>query len=264
MNEPPLISCLTVTSNRLRLLKEAIACYLTQTWPHRELVIVSGGEASCQRALTDYLEWLGRDDIRLFFTPGDISLGAMRNLSIDHARGDVICQWDDDDLYHPQRLELQFRAMEEAQAGACFLTDHLQFYTLEQEMFWLDWSIHGNLGADKELVSFSMMARRDVRLRYPESGHDSRLGEDNVYRAALLEAHPAVPLSGLGCLYVYRFHGRNILPQNHHRRMTEWAVGRPFFEQHADALRRALPAYRLPMPYQLKTGDGETVQVVNG
>ena len=252
-----------MTRERVGLLKEAIACYLDQTYPRRELVIVAAGSAWSRRAVADHLEALGRDDLRLVeIDDPEATLGAMRNASLEAARGEVVCQWDDDDLYHPQRLELQLAAMQAAGAGACFLTDHLQFDAPAREMYWVDWASFREHGPGHELLPGSMMARRDACPRYPETGEDARWGEDNAFRKRLLETVEVAPLAGHGCLYLYRFHGRNVWGRDHHRRLSARAAGARFLRRHEPVLRRALSAYRLPLPYAVKTGIGELAMVV--
>src|SRR5690606_30534279 len=103
----PLVSCLMVTRDRPELARRAIACFLAQTWPHRELVIVDDGDRSYDDLVASY------DDPRIRYVrlPSSPSqrLGALRNASQDLARGEYRVQWDDDEWYHPERIERQMR-----------------------------------------------------------------------------------------------------------------------------------------------------------
>ncbi|HEX6390539.1 MAG TPA: glycosyltransferase, partial [Solirubrobacteraceae bacterium] len=100
----PLISCLMVTRDRLRLAKAAIASFALQTHPNRELVIVTDGSERYRGALARYVDAIGIDGVR-FVVPDeqDLPLGALRNLAVAAARGEIVCQWDDDDYSHPER-----------------------------------------------------------------------------------------------------------------------------------------------------------------
>src|ERR1700761_6074911 len=40
----PLVSCLMVTRGDVGLIRYALACYAAQTWPRRELVVVTDGD----------------------------------------------------------------------------------------------------------------------------------------------------------------------------------------------------------------------------
>ncbi len=259
----PLISCLTVTTNRLTLLKEAIACFVVQTYPARELIIVAEGGRRYQDAIDDYLSLLGRDDIRLVRadSPG-LTLGAKRNLSIDHASGEFLCQWDDDDLSHPERLRLQYEALRDAGAAACFLTDLLQFFADDRALFWLDWATIGSV--EESMFPASMLVRRDERLRYPESGGWSALGEDNAYRAQVFRMLEPIGLGGRGYLYIYRYHGRNIWPKRHHQCFTATALGVDSLLMRSAELRRALAAFPLPRPYSVIGQGGLPVFLYDG
>ncbi len=254
----PLVSCLTVTADRLVLLKEAIACYCRQSYPRRELVIVTAAGERYRQAIRDHLDALGRDDIRLATVDApDAPLGVLRNVSLDAAHGDLICQWDDDDLYHPERIARQVAAMTADGAGACFLTDHLQFFARGRQLYWIDWR-RFTVTREKQLLPGSMVARRDRRFRYPETGNAARWSEDNAIRAQIAGASKVTALEDHGWLYVYRCHGRNYMSDSHHVAITRAAaVDSEFLAAHQTALKSALSSHALPKPFRL-CARGET------
>ncbi len=264
MGELPLISCLTVTSGRLTMLKEAMSCFAAQTYPNREMVVAVMGSERYYNAILHHLESLGSSDIRLIRADRGTTLGAARNLTMEAARGSYFCQWDDDDLYHPERLRLQYESLSSAGADASFLTDLLQFYADDLALYWLDWSLYAPHGADKAMLPGSMLVRRDARLRYPESGQDAHWGEDNAYRSQVFSQLRAVSLSGHGYLYVYRYHGRNIYGKEHHQILTRLAMEPDFIRSRQRELRRALAALPLPMPYVVRGRNGAPVFLYNG
>src|ERR1700690_3838974 len=101
-----MISCLTVTREaRFTSLKLAIADYTHQTWPERELVIVHDGSDAFDAELRTLAAAHPAAAIAIHREPARRTLGELRNVAIDAARGDIVCQWDDDDRYHPRRLE---------------------------------------------------------------------------------------------------------------------------------------------------------------
>jgi glycosyltransferase involved in cell wall biosynthesis len=262
----PTISCLTVTTNRLILLKQAIACYCDQTYPNREMVIVSAGTPRYNDAIRRHAAALGRSDIRVVPLEGErISLGHLRNLTLDAARGEVLCQWDDDDLYHPDRLRIQFETMTAANAGACFMSDHLQYFVHEQSMYWIDWRYLTGHESEQQMVPMTVMAYMDSRYRYNETGHDSETGEDNYFRRQVHDHVPVAPLDGCGYLYLYRFHGRNTTPEYHHANLYSWGTRPVDYIRHEEAtLRKALSYFTLPMPYTFNGRDGATAMVIHG
>lgn len=259
----PKISCLSVTFDRLVLLKEAIRCYCDQTYPSRELVIVTAGAARYQQAIADHIGALGRSDIRaIFLGSGQYTLAQARNVALDTASGDILCQWDDDDLYHPERLRVQAEQLLRARADACFMTDYLQFFHDERQLFWVDWSQDGAIGGTQQLIPNTLMMFARAGVRYREdlnSGEDSALIDD-LQGAGLALAS----LRGAGQLYVYRYHGRNTLPKTHHQQIAGFICREAFFQQRQPALQAALRYYRLPMPYQVMGGPAGQRFVYNG
>jgi glycosyltransferase involved in cell wall biosynthesis len=106
----PLVSCVMVTKNRLGLARRAVECFATQTWANKELVVIDDGEEDYAPMLDAYRESM---QIRYFRVEPDAGrrLGDLRNLSLDRAEGEFVAQWDDDEWYHPERLEHQMRAV---------------------------------------------------------------------------------------------------------------------------------------------------------
>ena len=127
-----LVSCLMVTRNRLEQAKIAVRSFRRQTWPSRELVIVDTTEAD---DLPRWVTSLNNSRIRVKFMPGCTdSLGDMRNVSIEEATGNYVCQWDDDDLSHPARLEVQIAAMRATEAQASFLLREMMWMPQSQRL----------------------------------------------------------------------------------------------------------------------------------
>ncbi|WP_156458025.1 glycosyltransferase family A protein, partial [Sphingomonas sp. Leaf412] len=101
-DDGPRISCLMVTANRRRLAQRSIDCFLAQRYPNRELVIVDDGTED----YTPILSAVPADRLIHHRLPKDpaTTLGELRNLTLDLARGELISQWDDDDWFDPARL----------------------------------------------------------------------------------------------------------------------------------------------------------------
>jgi hypothetical protein len=81
----------------------AIECFKAQTYPNKNLLIVNHGEESL---------WCNDPRVRelRFQKSRWHTVGDLRNLALEHATGDFIINWDDDDWHHPLRMEVQMRA----------------------------------------------------------------------------------------------------------------------------------------------------------
>jgi glycosyltransferase involved in cell wall biosynthesis len=217
----PLISCLMVTlpvPERFERLKQSLAGYAAQTYARRELVIVAnGGTPEALAAIKAHVAGLGRDDIRIVEPPGSLTLGALRNVSKASARGEVVCQWDDDDLYHPERLERQLDALARSGAEAVCLQQVMQFFTVERLLYCLNFHIGG-----ESVFAGSLMCWTRTPIVYPESGERSRLGEDTDVACQLVERGGLHALADMPHLYVYVCHGANSWSDWHHRGVARY------------------------------------------
>ena len=102
----PIASCIMPTANRRAFVPQAIALFLDQDYPDKELVILDDGTD----AIGDLVP--AEPAIRYIRTAPGLSLGAKRNAACEAARGDVILHWDDDDWYAPGRIRRQVDALQ--------------------------------------------------------------------------------------------------------------------------------------------------------
>jgi glycosyltransferase involved in cell wall biosynthesis len=212
----PLASCLMVTRQRLTMAKRAIDCFANQGYPHRELVIVSDGHEEydeLRRYASDRCD--GGLTCRAF-ERGALSLGALRNAAIQLARGEIICQWDDDDFSHAERVSTQIASLLEDGADACFLTDQLLLMTRTNSLYWCDWMRPAGAGVPYPTIPNTLVCKKHVAGQYPEAGPLSRRSEDACFMRALLRQVKVSRLSGHAWLYVYVSHGMNTWHESHH------------------------------------------------
>jgi glycosyltransferase involved in cell wall biosynthesis len=245
----PSISCLMITYDRLSLAKHAIRSFAAQTYPEKELVVVSDGKARHLHALERYAATLGLERVR-FVRAGSqrITLGGLRNISLDAAAGDILCQWDDDDYSHPERLRLQAEELIRNDAGACFFTDHLQFIEEQSTLCWVDWGLSKTTVAAEQLLPGTVMMQRGLSVRYPDEGSYARYGEDSALLASLWSTTTVVPLRGAGHLYLYQFHGRNMFSREHHYRLSGCRTAVAHLQQNAARIREAVTHFPIARP----------------
>lgn len=196
MATAPLISCLMVTRGRGFAVRFAIEAYQRQTYPNRELVVVCDHPES---GLAERIAALGDPSIR-YVEAGPAPLGSLRNASVAASRGDLLCQWDDDDLHHPRRLEWQAAALANAGTVALFLHRWLLWWPARRRLALSGWRAWEG----------SMLIRREALPPYPAlpRGEDTRAVGELMSRnqLALLDE----PLA-----YCYIFHGGNTFDAGH-------------------------------------------------
>lgn len=199
----PRVSCVMVTADRAAIARRAVNCFLAQSWPNRELVVVDDGNED----YTSLLAGIPAD--RLLYqrqprTP-EATLGRLRNRSLELARGALVAQWDDDDWYHPERLTRQVAVLGDTH-DACVLAGTLMHLDAPE------WMEHPYVGRLSPGVPGTIVHRADAGVRYPEQ----RRGEDTVF----LDHWPRARVAVLDApeLFLRAFHGANTWERVHFER----------------------------------------------
>src|SRR5579859_2989487 len=237
------VSCLMVTlpvPERFRFLQASVAAYCRQTHANKELIIVADTDApDAKSAIAAHVASLGRDDIRIVDIPDRLPLGALRNISVASARGDVVCHWDDDDLHHPRRLELQLGALLASGGQPVCLEQVMLYFSASRMLYCTNWH-----AAPSKSFPASLMCPRSEMIAYPETGPTSRLGEDTAVALQLQSTNGLRVLADAPHLYVYVCHGQNSWAVEHHRMLVdELAISRGLLARREAQLRAELRAY---------------------
>jgi len=116
--EQPLISCIMPTKDRRAFVAQALYYFEQQDYPNKELIVVDDGDDMIVDLVSQ------RPYVRYIMTQYAHTVGVKRNIACEAARGDLICHWDDDDWYAPNRLSYQVAPMLTGQADITGL--HLQ------------------------------------------------------------------------------------------------------------------------------------------
>jgi glycosyltransferase involved in cell wall biosynthesis len=104
------VSCITVTRDRVPLLKKCIKHFKEQTYQNKELIIVYyNTDDETKQFLLDNQEDLNNHNVFFYMFVEDegLYLGAIRNIATSKATGEWLCIWDDDDWYANDRIESQ-------------------------------------------------------------------------------------------------------------------------------------------------------------
>jgi glycosyltransferase involved in cell wall biosynthesis len=215
----PAVSCLMVTKDRPSLAARAIACFRAQTYPNVELVVV---DDSTDDTLQRHIKSLGDRRIHHQWLPGDgRTLGELRNLAVEHAAASYVCQWDDDDLYDPERVERQLAALLAVRADACFL---------ERKRLW--WPAQRQLAlSGYRIWEKSLLCCKDKLPRYPALRKD----EDTSVTTRLVQTGRIVSLDSPD-IYTYIFYGDNTFEELRFAQHFEAATETWDRESYAEAL----------------------------
>ncbi len=184
------VSALCVTRCGVHL-QRAIDCWSRQTHADRELVIVYDGDP---RALCAFRV---PPEAVVVYVAERRTLGELRNISIASASGEYLCQWDDDDWFHPDRITRQLETAQASASRACALSRWIEFDTLTGKAYL----------SNPRCWEGSLLWHRDRT----GDGYPALVrGEDTPFarrvNPALLERPD---------LYVYTCHGDNTWPRSH-------------------------------------------------
>jgi glycosyltransferase involved in cell wall biosynthesis len=249
------VTCLMPTlavPGRFDYARKSIEAYCGQTHPKRDLLIVAnGGDDAGHRILHEYAVSLGRADIHVVSAPPGLNLGQLRNYTIAQAKGDVVCQWDDDDLCHPRRIERQLASLLKHDYEAVYLQEVMQYFPASGAMYWTNWRATEATGHPGTL-----MMRRGVPVEYPIKGETSTLGEDLTVALALIARGRVGFLAGEPYLYVYVSHGSNTWHHEHHRMLAnELSLSQALLRRREPQIREGLAPYRFTAGEVTLTGS---------
>ena len=234
-----MISCLMITqASRLALAQLAIGDFAAQTHAERELVVLHDGDNVFHSELVALAAAVLHASVTVSHQPPGQTLGALRNAAVAAATGDFVCQWDDDDRYHPERLALQWRALRAADATFAFLTDQLHWFPATGELYWDDWNREAY---PLNVVQGSLLGRRERMPRYPELAR----GEDtDVLLKILRKGERIARLRDAGWCSVYVYHGANTFDGAHHAAISRAkSLGLAVLVQREHTLRQRLAEY---------------------
>lgn len=155
----PFVSVIIPTFNRVNLLKETVQSVRNQTFRDFEIIVVNDGSSDG----TD--EWLDSQvDIRAVHQKNQ-GIARSRNNGAAKARGSWFAFLDHDDLWAPEKLDVQVRFAREHPEMGLIAAKHVRLgssYRVPQKFRW----IYGDLLAKEYGESFihtsSVMIRRDA------------------------------------------------------------------------------------------------------
>ncbi|WP_316841409.1 glycosyltransferase family A protein [Pedobacter gandavensis] len=206
----PLISCICISQNRPQQLLRAIVNFEQQSYPNKELVVSYPSKDLPTKKLLERILKISHLKMVLLGRESHGTLGQIRNQAVMAAHGSFICTWDDDDWYHPERLKLQMSQLQNSTSKyqACILQEII-LYDRPNESAYLSATYNW---------SGTLLCKKDLVIKYPYQ-HTNRV-EDGPLIAHLEAKKLLLAITGAYYLYVYIYHGTNVIDGIHFNYFT--------------------------------------------
>jgi glycosyltransferase involved in cell wall biosynthesis len=187
-----LVSCIMPTFNRRHLIPASLACYLSQDWESKELVVVDDG-TDCVKDLFETIP-----GVRYFRTEKFKTLGDKVNFCCEQAQGEIIVTWDDDDWYAPGRITDQVtRLMQSNKAVTGY----------HRMMFFDGTNASQYRGATDYAIGNSQVYRKSFWESHRFASVD--VGYDTTFSSVAKRENQIICVPGDG-MAVARIHGKNV------------------------------------------------------
>jgi hypothetical protein len=230
----PTVSCLMVTRGNIDFIRTAIECFSHQTYDNKELLVVHDDSILESERILSPIE-----GVRFVHIHDKFPLGILRNIAVAHSRGEIICQWDDDDLYDRERISMGVAALMGSQTAAVFLKR------------WLVWWPARKLltVSEERLWEGSMLVWRSCLPAYSAAAK----GEDSVVADAIWR-HQDICVLDWASLYCYTITGQNSWGTDHFEAIIDRST-RVFAGAEYEWMIKALSS-RLPFGARLRVSSG--------
>jgi glycosyltransferase involved in cell wall biosynthesis len=218
MNKQLKITCVCVTkSGRTSFLEKSIEYFQNQTYPDKELLIVSQAN---QEENEQIKQFISNSEIILHIVDEKMDLGTMRHTSVSLAKGDIVCQWDDDDVFGKNRLLNQYNKLISDKnniASAC--SSFLHYFKCDRKIYLTDWS-KNNKALDRKFHQGTIMFYRDAyngRVSYSPA---ENCEDWDFAKKIVLEGNIGL-INKFGD-FIYVYHGDNTMELSHHKSALDW------------------------------------------
>jgi glycosyltransferase involved in cell wall biosynthesis len=199
----PSVSCLCISEKRPLFLKKTINQFINQTYPNKELIILSRKFDPNYESIVSKHKKEHKITYLWIDTLFDLTLGDLRNHAIEKSNGDYWCVWDDDDWHHNKRIEIQMKEMLLNAKDGTALT-HTILFDKKKKIAYLSF---------QSIFSFSIMCKKsrvNANLKYPSINR----GEDMAFLQMAYNQNILFPLVK-PMLYIYICHTGNSMSRAH-------------------------------------------------
>jgi len=115
----PLVSIITPIYNSQKFILQTIDCVISQSYKNWELILIDDASTDCTIEVIYKTISLNKN-IHLIKNSTNQGAGVSRTKGIEAAKGDFIAFLDADDLWKPEKLELQIDIMIRTKTDVCF------------------------------------------------------------------------------------------------------------------------------------------------
>ena len=205
-----IVSVIVTTYNRSKLLLETLESILCQTFNSFELIVVDNMSKDDTEELVNGIQ---DSRIRYFKNPNNGIIAVNRNYGIQQAKGRYIAFCDDDDLWFPDKLNLQVKLLEASPSIALCYTNAMSFVgnkVISNKMvrrvvckYHFLQLLRGNF-----IPNSSVLIRRDVFLKLGRLNENETLREDYEMWLRVSNYYSIIGIDE--SLISYRVHGSNV------------------------------------------------------
>lgn len=228
VNSGPLVSCLMVTRGLTNFVRSAINQFNMQTYENKELIIVYDSyTVEIQNLIREFESPI----IQFHYSKIKKSLGELRNLAVKLSHGEIFCQWDDDDIFSPDRINFFVTILLNSDVAACFL------------LRWIFWDIPKKRASisDERPWEGSIFAWKSVCINYPSINKS----EDFIAISEICRNN-VIALVDNPYAYIYCAHGDNTWNDEHMNTMYNSSTLKLDYSEIIIGLAKLLPIYLHP------------------
>lgn len=196
------VAAMLITRGRQRWAEQALACFQSQTYEPKALLILDDADDPSFPTPPDY------HNVAHGLMEKRLTIPDKRNLAAEMAKSDYICHFDSDDHSEPTRISDQVRLLEESGRSVCGFHS-LLFYEEQSGR------AYKYVGDHQYSLGTSLMYLKSWHKDHPfRPGHpDPNVGEDNAFVKEAREAGQLIAVDG-GQLMVARTHQDNTSRRN--------------------------------------------------
>lgn len=197
------VSCLCISEFRVDNLKFSYQLYRSQLYQNKELIVIYSQD---DIATTHFIALITKSDTSVvgisLENSSAISLGSKRNIAIKAASGQYICNWDDDDIYHPDRISASIGSIYTSKKNAVVLSNVILY----------DKNVKQAFLSKRRCWEQTIFCSKNFITKNNIYYSDLNKGEDVNFIAQMADS---IFILCNPILYIYVFHKKNTCDANH-------------------------------------------------